>query len=129
VRGVTAAGLRQLRCHLMIMREHLDEVTKTKLLGLLRDLSLNNAPMILGLRTLFERMTLSVCNKIAIEEGLYVVFALMLTQQPPSNLDITNVFEFSRFCLAKLVQFVKTLNVAPKIWKDREVFSKLDCFC
>jgi len=37
--------------------------------------------MISALKTLFARYTLSVSNKIAIEEGLYYVFAKLLTNE------------------------------------------------
>lgn len=42
----TKKGMRELRSHLILLRKHLSEEYKIRMLGLLRDISNNNAPMI-----------------------------------------------------------------------------------
>lgn len=133
IHAVSEVGVRQLRCHLMVLRSHLNQENEQRLLGLLRDLSQNNAPMIQALKTLFGRYTLSLCNKIAIEEGLYVVFAKLLTlstdTHPGSVLTTQTVFEYSRLCLSLMIKFVSQMNAMPNTWKNREVFVSRNIMC
>eukprot|EP00831_Metopus_contortus_P017129 TRINITY_DN17213_c0_g1_i2.p2 TRINITY_DN17213_c0_g1~~TRINITY_DN17213_c0_g1_i2.p2 ORF type:complete len:139 (+),score=21.53 TRINITY_DN17213_c0_g1_i2:3-419(+) len=74
VRCVQETGLRQFKsCLYVISKRYKEEVAKI-LLGLLRGLSSNNAPMLSAFQRLRMKQILGLSEKIALETGFYFLF-------------------------------------------------------
>jgi hypothetical protein len=115
----------------MVITNHLKNPVKTRLLGLIRDLTSNNAPLILALETLFQKATLTETQKAAIEESLLILFGYLIYSSKgiPQNFNKKAIFEYTRTIFVAMIKYVEGLVSAPDIWNEREHFDFFDHNC
>ena len=67
-------------------------------MGLVRDLSSNNTPMLTALYILFSKRKLNLLNKIALEEGFFILFVKLIfeSKEIPTFLTPSTLFEYSK---------------------------------
>ena len=130
-------GIREFRSHLMsivaqVHASYSAEYT-TKLLGYIRDLTQNNAPMVYALYGLLNKSSITLTQKIALEEGFLLLFANVLVRSPqrPKNV-LTNpetIFENSRGVFAAIFKHLDSLSQVPQLWKERETYFTTENIC
>lgn len=130
-------GIREFRSHLMsiiaqICSSYTQQYT-TKLLGYIRDLTQNNAPFVYSLYSLLRKGTLTLTQKIALEEGFLLLFSNVLLRSPqrPKNIVAAQdtVFEHSRAIFSAIFSYLDSLNEVPQLWKDREHYVPTETIC
>ena len=94
----------------------------------MRELSNNNAPLVAAMKDLFDKRKLTVVQKLALEEGYYVLFTRLLFEKckyvPNMMNDLPcNLFEHSRVFFSMVLAFAKALLPTHKDkWNKREKF-------
>lgn len=114
-----------------MIRKYVKDNNKTKYLGLVRDFSNNNAPLLHALNQLLRDYTLNFCNQVALEEGLLTLFGHLITSSGfvPSSLTPDKLFEHSHLLLGFLFQKISGIGSMPKVWVEREVYDDYEVTC
>ncbi len=113
---------RTFRSNMLILCKRLPAKIQFKLLALIRQISKNNA-LVASLASLFNNVNITETQKIALEEGMFILFRDFLLEAKDFPIDYKpeDIFKLTRECLGYLVDRASKL-------KDLDEYEQLESF-
>lgn len=107
---------------MLILCKRLPAKIQFKLLALIRQISKNNA-LVASLASLFNNVNITETQKIALEEGMFILFRDFLLEAKDFPIDYKpeDIFKLTRECLGYLVDRASKL-------KDLDEYEQLESF-
>ena len=125
----SVAALRTFRSNLLILCSRLPAKIKVKFVALLRELTHNNA-LATALNSLFNQTSITETHKIALEEGLFILFISFLNKakEVPADYSVDAVFSLTRECLGFYLDLANKLKDMDE-YEQREHFASFSPVC
>ena len=138
--GQSIEGARQFKSCLYVIGKRYKQEVANILMGILRYLSGNNAPMMAAFQRIREKKILCLLEKIALETGFYSMFRQIIENSSSLIKDPsvkatklnTGVFEYSRQIFMSIFDLsTKICSLTPvvKALEFSEIFNESDFVC
>ncbi|CAD8206904.1 unnamed protein product [Paramecium pentaurelia] len=126
IREQTQIGLQQFRSVSLVFFSKKDDA---QIMALIRQISMNNAPLVLACKLLTQNLRCSQLQCIAFEVGMQRLFFDLIIQSNnvPETFQINNIFEYSRYFYLQLLKFSLELNQDQVKQQEKYRFIELIC--
>ncbi|CAD8106696.1 unnamed protein product [Paramecium primaurelia] len=126
IREQTQIGLQQFRSVSLVF---FSKKGDAQIMALIRQISMNNAPLVLACKLLTQNLRCSQLQCIAFEVGMQRLFFDLIIQSNsvPETFQINNIFEYSRYFYLKLLKFSLEMNQDQVKQQEKYRFIELIC--